>query len=267
MNKVKTFMAFIGLLFLCACSESDKLAGTAVEPNELAERDHDRNRDPESSSSERIMENLSSSSEGNQNGIKDESSSSLVRDAEIGLSNYAEYYGVLNVEFDDAVLASTVVYDGEKVSAANPIQTPDDTTDTQIPGESSAVTELNSPGLHEMTDRLDALHAVFRESADTLIALGKKASAEDPSCGTYLYNVRGQSGAIGQVLVGVASDTLTVIDIVAKGCSGTEGKIVGFVFIYCGEMERMPYEKRETLVRDPSAGKCPNVDPNYEWTN
>jgi hypothetical protein len=181
------------------------------------------------------------------------------------LSGYGAYYGVSDASFDSVVVASTVVYGG-KVDAEIPIQNPDDSSDTQTPGTSAAVTELNSPGLHKMGDRLKALYDVFPASAKALIALGEKAAAEDPSCDTYLYNVRGQSGSIGHMLVGVASDTLSVLDIRDEKCQSTEGLVVGFVFIYCGEMNSTPYEKRTSVDRDPSAGKCPAQDLGYEWT-
>jgi hypothetical protein len=304
MNKIKKFMAVIGLLFLFGCSDSDKLAGTAVEPNEMAENVPNEVKDPESSSSVidvesssssvKVIENGSSSSNKGDNntlrpgdiGVSSSSitpvepvSSSSARsdnDARPGgeqsgtkpgadLSGYGAYYGVSDASFDSVVIASTVVYGG-KVDAEIPIQNPDDSSDTQTPGTSAAVTELNSPGLHKMGDRLKALYDVFPASAKALIALGEKAAAEDPSCETYLYNVRGQSGSIGHMLVGVASDTLTVLDIHDDKCQSTEGLVVGFVFIYCGEMNSTPYEKRTSVDRDPSAGKCPTQDLGYEWT-
>lgn len=301
MNKLNRFMAvrlsaslFVALsacfMCLCGCSESEKLTGTAVEPNEMAQRDSSSSEVEEkglSSSSEKDEVPQSSSSDGKGNTLAPEphsvSSSSIVpidyssssstrtpgdqsgTKPGADLADYGAYYGVPDEAFANVVVASVVVY-GNGVVAADPIQDPNDSTDTH-PGSSTVVTELNNPGLHKMGDRLDALHAVFRESADTLIALGKQAAAEDPSCETYLYNVRGQAGSIGHMLVGVASDTLTVLDIRDEKCRSTEDLVVGFVFIYCGEMDSKPYEKRVYVDRDPSAGKCPAVDLSYEWTN
>lgn len=296
-------MAVIGLLFLFGCSDSDKLAGTAVEPNEMAENDPNEVKDPESSSSVidvesssssvKVIENGSSSSnKGDNNTLRPGdigvSSSSITpvepvsssarsdNDTRPGgeqsgtkpgadLSGYGAYYGVSDASFDSVVIASTVVYGG-KVDAEIPIQNPDDSSDTQTPGTSAAVTELNSPGLHKMGDRLKALYDVFPASAKALIALGEKAAAEDSSCETYLYNVRGQEGSIAHMLVGVASDTLTVLDIRDSNCRSTQGQVFGFVFIYCGEMDRMPFENRIYADRDPGAGKCPVIDTDYEWT-
>jgi hypothetical protein len=297
-------LAVLAVALVCGCSDSDKLAGTAVEPNEMAENDPNEVKDPESSSSvidvesssssAEVLENVSSSSNKGDNntlrpgdiGVSSSSitpvepvSSSSARsdnDSRPGgeqsgtkpgadLSGYGAYYGVSDASFDSVVVASTVVYGG-KVEAEIPIQNPDDSSDTHTPGTSAAVTELNSPGLHKMGDRLKALYDVFPASAKALIALGEKAAAEDPSCETYLYNVRGQSGSIGHMLVGVASDTLTVLDIRDDKCQSTEGLVVGFVFIYCGEMDRMPFENRIYADRDPGAGKCPVIDTDYEWT-
>ena len=152
MNKIKKFMAVIGLLFLFGCSDSDKLAGTAVEPNEMAENVPNEVKDPESSSSvidverssssEKVLENESSSSNKGDNntlrpgdiGVSSSSitpvepvSSSSARsdnDARPGgeqsgtkpgadLSGYGAYYGVSDASFDSVVVASTVVYGGK----------------------------------------------------------------------------------------------------------------------------------------------------------
>ena len=78
--------------------------------------------------------------------------------------------------------------------------------------------------------------------------------------------MRGQEGSIAHMLVGVASDTLTVLDIRDSNCRSTQGQVFGFVFIYCGEMDRMPFENRIYADRDPGAGKCPVIDTDYEWT-
>lgn len=184
----------------------------------------------------------------------------------VGLEDYASFYGVLNAQFDKAVIASAVVYSAKSVSTLNPPQTPDDSSDTGDQPVEGAVTELNSPGLHKMSGRLEALNSVFPESAKELVAQAQKAAAEDPSCETYLYNVRGQEGSIAHMLVGVASDTLTVLDIRDSNCRSTQGQVFGFVFIYCGEMDRMPFENRIYADRDPGAGKCPVIDTDYEWT-
>lgn len=183
-----------------------------------------------------------------------------------GLEDYASFYGVLDAQFDKAVIASAVVYSANPVGTLNPPQTPDDSSDTGDQPVEGAVTELNSPGLHKMSGRLEALNSVFPESAKELVAQAQKAAAEDPSCETYLYNVRGQEGSIAHMLVGVASDTLTVLDIRDSNCRSTQGQVFGFVFIYCGEMDRMPFENRIYADRDPGAGKCPVIDTDYEWT-
>ena len=183
-----------------------------------------------------------------------------------GLEDYASFYGVSDAQFDKAVIASAVVYSAKPVNTLNPPHTPDDSSDTGNQPVEGAATELNSPGLHKMSGRLEALNSVFPESAKGLIAQAQKAAAEDPSCETYLYNVRGQEGSIAHMLVGVASDTLTVLDIRDSNCRSTQGQVFGFVFIYCGEMDRMPFENRIYADRDLGAGKCPVIDTDYEWT-
>lgn len=276
-------LAVLAVALVCGCSDSDKLAGTAVEPNELAlessssclepeERLSSSELDkPQSSSSEN--EPASSSSEKPSESMlpEPESSSSSAGPGEpgvnaVGLEDYASFYGVLNAQFDKAVIASAVVYSAKHVSTLNPPQTPDDSSNTEIQPVEGAATELNSPGLHKMSGRLEALNSVFPESAKSLIAQAQKAAAEDSSCETYLYNVRGQEGSIAHMLVGVASDTLTVLDIRDSNCRSTQGQVFGFVFIYCGEMDRMPFENRIYADRDPGAGKCPVIDTDYEWT-
>jgi hypothetical protein len=276
-------LAFLAVALVCGCSDSDKLAGTAVEPNELAlessssclepeERLSSSELDePQSSSSEN--EPASSSSEKPSESMLPEpkSSSSSVSPSDpftnpAGLEDYASFYGVSDAQFDKTVIASAVVYTANPVSTADPPHTPDDSSDTGNQPVEGAVTELNSPGLHKMSGRLEALNSVFPESAKELVAQAQKAAAEDPSCETFLYNVRGQEGSIAHMLVGVASDTLTVLDIRDSNCRSTQGQVFGFVFIYCGEMNRAPYEKRTSVDRDPSAGKCPAQDLGYEWT-
>ena len=276
-------LAALAVAFVCGCSDSDKLAGTAVEPNELAlessssclepeERLSSSELDkPQSSSSEN--EPASSSSEKPSESMLPEpkSSSSSVSPGEpamnpTGLEDYASFYGVSDAQFDKAVIASAIVYSAKPVSTLNPPQTPDDSSNTEIRPVEGAATELNSPGLHKMSGRLEALNSVFPESAKELVAQAQKAAAEDSSCETYLYNVRGQEGSIAHMLVGVASDTLTVLDIRDSNCRSTQGQVFGFVFIYCGEMDRMPFENRIYADRDPGAGKCPVIDTDYEWT-
>lgn len=251
-------LAVLAVALVCGCSDSDKLAGTAVEPNELALESSSSCIEPEERlSSSELEEPLSSSSS--------------VSPGEpamnpTGLEDYASFYGVSDAQFDKAVIASAVVYSAKSVSTLNPPHTPDDSSDTGDQPVEGAVTELNSPGLHKMSGRLEALNSVFPESAKGLIAQAKKAAAEDSSCETYLYNVRGQEGSIAHMLVGVASDTLTVLDIRDSSCRSTQGQVFGFVFIYCGEMDRMPFENRIYADRDPGAGKCPVIDADYEWT-
>lgn len=183
----------------------------------------------------------------------------------VGLEDYASFYGVSDAQFDKAVIASAVVYSANPVNTLKPPQIPEDTSNTDLRPVEGAATELNSPGLHKMSGRLEALSSVFPESAKELVAQAQKAAAEDPSCETYLYNVRGQEGSIAHMLVGVASDTLTVLDIRDSKCGSTQGQVFGFVFIYCGEMDRMPFENRIYADRDPGAGKCPVIDTDYEW--
>ena len=292
-------VAFFASVLVCVgCSSSNDIAGTSEEPNEIAKEESsssqgDINIVVVSSSSQDTKDQSSSSSGTNNNFVPEpisSSSSSVVpamsssslRDGgydrpgggepagtspNVGLDNYGAFYGVSDISFDSAVVASTVVFNKGRETTENPVGTPDDSSDAMTPGTNDKVTELNSPGLHKMGNRLDALYEVFQESAKNLIELGKKAAAENSSCETYLYNVRGQSGSIGHVLVGVASDTLTVLDIRDEKCQSTDGQVVGFVFIYCGEMNSAPYEKRVYVDRDSNAGKCPVMDPNFEWTN
>lgn len=301
-NSVRSFASLfvtlcLSVVLVCTgCSRSDEIAGTSEEPNEIAREESSSSQDStviESSSSsteEKITSSsssdgkIASSSSSEPKELSSSSSAPAVSSSsssfkgngqsgdrpggdpptstvpDQNLAAYAYIYGGSKAKFDDAVLATKVVY-REKVS--DPIG-----TDPGVPGSQpgDAVTELNSPGLHKIGNRLDVLYDLYPESAEKLIAVSERAAEENEKCETYLYNVSGLSDAIGHVLTRVTADTITVADIRAGECkNSTEGLVLGFVFVYCGEMNQFPREIREYIDRGSNTNTCPVSEYENEW--
>ena len=294
------------VLVCTGCSRSDEIAGTSEEPNEIAREESSSSLDStaEESSSSSAEEKVVSSSSSEEKVVSSSSSDGKIAQSsssepkelsssssapavssssssskgngqsgdrpggdpppsavpDQNLAAYAYIYGNSKATFDDAVLATKVVY---REKDFDPIG-----TDPGVPGSQpgDAVTELNSPGLHKIGNRLDVLYDLYPESAEKLIAVSERAAEENEKCETYLYNVSGLSDAIGHVLTQVTADTIAVADIRAGECkNSTEGMVLGFVFVYCGEMNEFPREKREYVDRGSNTNTCPVSEYENEW--
>jgi len=59
---------------------------------------------------------------------------------------------------------------------------------------------------------------------------------------------------------------MTVVDIVASSClTNTNGKLVRFLFSYCGDVDRDPIIKRTSVTSDIPANRCPDKLMGSEW--
>ncbi|MBO7103995.1 MAG: hypothetical protein J6W22_00730 [Fibrobacter sp.] len=315
MNKLKIFFASFAMVLLCTgCSESDKLAGTAEEPNELAYQDQESSSSKEpdtliSSSSERAKSSSSSSlepakpkssssvtdkdkpgtsssapassssSEKPPQGIQppdenDKSSSSSVpssssfKDPGDGdthtppqsstpenppsLSDYIAIFGLEDMPFDTTVMAS--------------IATKEDTSSPQQP-PAAQTSEFDRIGVHQFVKQnIYALQDLFPIATKQYKELATAIANDSAECGLYLLNIRGSSENVGHLLTGVSADTMTVVDIVAPSClTNTNGKLVRFLFSYCGDVDRDPIIKRTSVTSDIPANRCPDKLMGSEW--
>lgn len=325
MNKLKILFASFAMVLLCTgCSESDKLAGTAEEPNELAYQDQvsSSSEKPDtlesssskqvkssSSSSERaksssssslepakpkssssVVDNdkpgtsssapaSSSSSEKPPQGIQppdenDKSSSSSVpssssfKDPGDGdthsppqsstpenppsLSDYIAIFGLEDMPFDTTVMAS--------------IATKEDTSSPQQP-PAAQTSEFDRIGVHQFVKQnIFALQDLFPIAAKQYKELATAIANDSAECGLYLLNIRGSSENVGHLLTNVTPDSMTVVDIVAPNCmTNTNGKLVRFLFSYCGDVNSDPEIVRTSVTSDVPTKQCPDRLTGSEW--
>ena len=325
MKKLKIFFASFAMVLLCSgCSESDKLAGTAEEPNELAYQDQPLSSSEkpdtlESSSSKQVKSNSSSEREksssssskepdkpkssssskapekpetsssapgsssssekppdGNDpfDGDQNESSSSSKIPASssskepgdgdtqspptqttpkpLTLSDYIALFDLEDMPFDTTVMAS--------------IATKEDSFTQQQPPAAQA-TEFDGIGVHQFVKQnIYALNELFPIAAKQYKELADAIANDSAECGLYLLNIRGSSENVGHLLTKVSPDTMTVVDIVASNClTNTNGKLVRFLFSYCGDVDRDPIIKRTSVTSDIPANRCPDKLMGSEW--
>lgn len=324
MNKLKIFFASFAMVLLCTgCSESDKLAGTAEEPNELAYQDQESSSSKEpdtliSSSSERVKSSSSSSektssSSSSQEPVKPKSSSSVVDNGKPGtsssapasssssekppqgiqppdendksssssvpssssfkdpgdgdthsppqsstpenppsLSDYIAIFGLEDMPFDTTVMAS--------------IATKEDTSSPQQP-PAAQTSEFDGIGVHQFVKQnIYALSDLFPIAAKQYKELVNAIASDSAECGLYLLNIRGSSENVGHLLTNVTPDSMTVVDIVAPNCmTNTNGKLVRFLFSYCGDVDRDPEIVRTSVTSDIPANRCPDKLMGSEW--
>ena len=306
--------SFVAALLCTGCSDSDNLAGTAEEPNELAYQEQEDSSSSEqikssSSSSERTKKSSSSSSkepakpkssssskapekpdtsssapasssssEKPPQGIQppdenDKSSSSSVpssssfKDPGDGdtqspptqstpkqptLSDYIAFFGLEDMPFDTTVMAS--------------IATKEDSSTQQQPPAAQA-TEFDGIGVHQFVKQnIYALNELFPIAAKQYKELATAIANDSAECGLYLLNIRGSSENVGHLLTKVTPDSMTVVDIVAPNCQkNTSGKLVRFLFSYCGDVDSDPVIKRTSVTSDISANRCPDKLMGSEW--
>ena len=324
MKKLKIFFASFAMVLLCTgCSESDKLAGTAEEPNELAYQDQESSSSekpdtlesssskqvksssssereksssssskepdkPKSSSSSKAPEKpetsssapgSSSSSEKPPQGIQppdenDKSSSSSVpssssfKDPGDGdthtppqsstpenppsLSDYIAIFGLEDMPFDTTVMAS--------------IATKEDTSSPQQP-PAAQTSEFDRIGVHQFVKQnIYALQDLFPIAAKQYKKLADAIANDSAECGLYLLNIRGSSENVGHLLTNVTPDSMTVVDIVAPNCmTNTNGKLVRFLFSYCGDVNSDPEIVRTSVTSAVPTKQCPDRLTGSEW--
>lgn len=325
MKKLKIFFASFAMVLLCSgCSESDKLAGTAEEPNELAYQDQplssSEKPDTLESSSSKQVKSSSSSSERTKNSsssslepAKPKSSSSSKDDEKPGtsssapasssssekppqgiqppdendksssssvpssssfkdpgdgdthtppqsstpenppsLSDYIAIFGLEDMPFDTTVMAS--------------IATKEDTSSPQQP-PAAQTSEFDRIGVHQFVKQnIYALQDLFPIAAKQYKELATAIANDSAECGLYLLNIRGSSENVGHLLTNVTPDSMTVVDIVAPNCmTNTNGKLVRFLFSYCGDVNSDPEIVRTSVTSDVPTKQCPDRLTGSEW--
>lgn len=324
MKKLKIFFASFAMVLLCSgCSESDKLAGTAEEPNELAYQDQESSSSEkpdtlESSSSKQVKSSSSSSektssSSSSQEPVKPKSSSSVVDNDKPGtssstpasssssekppqgiqppdendksssssvpssssfkdpgdgdthtppqsstpenppsLSDYIAIFGLEDMPFDTTVMAS--------------IATKEDTSSPQQP-PAAQTSEFDRIGVHQFVKQnIYALQDLFPIAAKQYKELATAIANDSAECGLYLLNIRGSSENVGHLLTNVTPDSMTVVDIVAPNCmTNTNGKLVRFLFSYCGDVNSDPEIVRTSVTSDVPTKQCPDRLTGSEW--
>lgn len=170
------------------------------------------------------------------------------------LKRYLVQFGIDSVQFDNAVMASTTI-ESEKPGSA----------DTNPP--TMWASEFGTVGLHPFVkDNINALETLFPETAVEYADLVTAIKNGNNECGLYLMNIYGDEQTIGHIAIDIQPDSITVLDIVANKCKQTtNGQLVGFLFSYCGEMERYPKLARIPIEVDIPLNKCPSLDEKKEW--
>ena len=298
--------SFVAALLCTGCSESDNLAGTAEEPNELAYQEQEDSSSsertkksssssskepakPKSSSSSKAPEKpdtsssapaSSSSSELPPHGVEpfdgdqNESSSSSKIPASSSskepgdgdtqspptqttpkqptLSDYIAYFGLEDMPFDSTVMASVAM----REESSSPQDPP-----------SAQATEFDGIGVHQFVKQnIYALNELFPIAAKQYKKLADAIKNDSAECGLYLLNIRGSNETAGHLLTGVSADTMTVVDIVAPNCmTNTNGKLVRFLFSYCGDVNSDPEIVRTSVTSDVPTKQCPDRLTGSEW--
>lgn len=308
--------SFVAALLCTGCSDSDNLAGTAEEPNELAYQEQEDSSSSEqikssSSSSERTKKSSSSSSkepakpkssssskapekpdtsssapassssselpphgvepfDGDQNEssssskIPASSSSKEPGDGDTQspptqttprqptLSDYIAYFGLEDMPFDSTVMASVAM----REESSSPQDPP-----------SAQATEFDGIGVHQFVKQnIYALNELFPIAAKQYKKLADAIKNDSAECGLYLLNIRGSNETAGHLLTGVSADTMTVVDIVAPNCmTNTNGKLVRFLFSYCGDVNSDPEIVRTSVTSDVPTKQCPDRLTGSEW--
>ena len=226
---------------LCAgCSDNPSVAGTAEEPNELAQGES------------------SSSSEPLQSSSSEKGSESVRRDT-TSLEFYIEQFGIDSLQFNGGVLAATADFD---------MKPP--TQSTQDPDHQAArETEFDTPWPHAIVKQnVEALNDLFPKANEQFAGLvdSIRNGTTSDSCGLYVQSVWGDSKTIGFILADVSRDPVSIIDIASSRCKETtENKVYRFLFRYCGEIDSHPEIVHTTVQVDIPADKCPDQRTAAEW--
>jgi hypothetical protein len=132
---------------------------------------------------------------------------------------------------------------------------------------SAQASEFDRVGAHQFVkENIAAISTYFPQAAKQYSELVEAIANDSAECGLYLLNIRGSDETAGHLLTGVSADTMTVVDIVAPNCQkNTSGKLVRFLFSYCGDVDRDPEIKRTSVTSDISANRCPDKLMGSEW--
>ncbi len=287
-NKFLTIsVAAFSALSLSACS--DKIAGTAEEPNQIAQGTESSSSAKSSNSSVPSPTiNISSSSESERDGFdpitinptpsSSSKSTSGNGGSEAGfpsfgnpdchcpsdskcycgsdgapaytLDDYLKNYNITDVSYDENVLAFNKTYDGQLEDVYNSAKV--------------NTSQLRSIGLHKITrENLGGLGALFlRASVNMGGMLYEKdgvVSRTQGGCQLYVLNVYDTSPVI-HVLTEISKDTIKITN-VHDNCDYEPYPFemhVGFLFEYCGELSESP--KIDITFKLNESMKCGTVD-------
>jgi hypothetical protein len=283
-NKFLTIsVAAFSALSLSACS--DKIAGTAEEPNQIAQgTESSSSAESSNSSVPSPTINISSSSESERDSFDPitinptPSSSSKSTSGNGGspsfgnpdchcpsdskcycgsdgapaytLDDYLKNYNITDVSYDENVLAFNKTYDGQLEDVYNSAKV--------------NTSQLRSIGLHKITrENLGGLGALFlRASVNMGGMLYEKdgvVSRTQGGCQLYVLNVYDTSPVI-HVLTEISKDTIKITD-VHDNCDYEPYPFemhVGFLFEYCGELSESP--KIDITFKLNESMKCGTVE-------
>jgi len=283
-NKFLTIsVAAFSALSLSACS--DKIAGTAEEPNQIAQgTESSSSAESSNSSVPSPTINISSSSESERDSFDPitinptPSSSSKSTSGNGGspsfgnpdchcpsdskcycgsdgapastLDDYLKKYNITEVTYDENVLAFNKTYDGQLEDVYNSAKV--------------NTSQLRSIGLHKITrENLGGLGALFlRASVNMGGMLYEKdgvVSRTQGGCQLYVLNVYDTSPVI-HVLTEISKDTIKITD-VHDNCDYEPYPFemhVGFLFEYCGELSESP--KIDITFKLNESMKCGTVE-------
>ena len=283
-NKFLTIsVAAFSALSLSACS--DKIAGTAEEPNQFAQgTESSSSAESSNSSVPSPTINISSSSESERDSFDPitinptPSSSSKSTSGNGGspsfgnpdchcpsdskcycgsdgapaytLDDYLKNYNITDVSYDENVLAFNKTYDGQHEDVYNSAKV--------------NTSQLRSIGLHKITrENLGGLGALFLKASvnmgGMLYEKDGVVSRTQGGCQLYVLNVYDTSPVI-HVLTEISKDTIKITD-VHDNCDYEPYPFemhVGFLFEYCGELSESP--KIDITFKLNESMKCGTVD-------
>lgn len=170
----------------------------------------------------------------------------------LSLSDYIAIFGLEDMPFDTTVMAS--------------IATKEDTSSPQQP-PAAQTSEFDRIGVHQFVKQnIYALSDLFPIAAKQYKELATAIANDSAECGLYLLNIRGSSENVGHLLTNVTPDSMTVVDIVAPNCvTNTNGKLVRFLFSYCGDVNSDPEIVRTSVTSDVPTKQCPDRLTGSEW--
>ena len=168
------------------------------------------------------------------------------------LSDYIAIFGLEDMPFDTTVMAS--------------IATKEETSSPQQP-PAAQTSEFDRIGVHQFVKQnIYALSDLFPIAAKQYKELATAIANDSAECGLYLLNIRGSSENVGHLLTNVTPDSMTVVDIVAPNCvTNTNGKLVRFLFSYCGDVNSDPEIVRTSVTSDVPTKQCPDRLTGSEW--